>query len=185
MIMTEQALHRRWAWIAMAALLAFAVLIVVDARLKAVSGFGTIDLQKAGTVAAVHEIAVAWVSPRRAFLAGFCLGFDYLFMPLYALAMFYGGLAACERFARKRGWLRSLLLFMAALPLAGAIFDAAENALEAEMLLNGATNTALGWAMAVTTAKWLCVAIGLVMVLLGLAGLVLRHAPSEPEGQAD
>ncbi len=103
-----RSLNRRWAWTSLCAIGAFAVLAILDTRLKSATGFGTADLQRATTVDDVNLILVAWSTSRSAILAGFNLGFDYLFMPLWGFALFYGGLAARERFAPEPGTVRRL-----------------------------------------------------------------------------
>jgi hypothetical protein len=163
-------LHRRWAWTSICALGAFAALAILDRRLKTATGYGTIDLQRATTADAVNLILVAWSTSRRAILAGFNLGFDYLFMPLWGFALFYGALAARERFTPGPGAARRAMLFVAAIPLAGMLLDAAENAIELSWILQGATDRDALIGNTVTNAKWLCVAVGLILSLVALVG---------------
>ena len=56
--------------------------------------------------------------------AAFGLGIDYLFMPLYALALAIGTLLAAHRHA---GWMRSLGAVAGYAAFTAAIFDAIEN----------------------------------------------------------
>lgn len=56
--------------------------------------------------------------------AAFGLGIDYLFMPLYALALGFGTLLAAHR---HDGWIRSLGVVAGYAAFAAAIFDAMEN----------------------------------------------------------
>jgi len=165
-----RSLNRRWAWTSILAIGALAVLGVVDTRLKSATGFGTADLQRATTAQDVEPILVAWSMSRSAILAGFNLGFDYLFMPLWGFALFYGGLAARERFAPKPGQWRRILGFLCAVPLAGMLLDAAENAIELGWIINGVTDQTVMIGSTVTAAKWLCVFIGLAVSLAALAG---------------
>ncbi len=166
-------LHRRWAWTSLCAIGVLAVLAVMDGKLKAATGYGTIDLQRVATADAVNPILVAWSTSRRAILAGFDLGFDYLFMPLWGFALFYGGLAARERFTPKPGTARRVMLFLCAVPLAGMLFDAAENAIELSWIVVGVTDQSALLGNTVTNAKWLCALIGLAMAVAGLAGRFL------------
>lgn len=163
-------LNRRWAWTSICALGAFAVLAILDRKLKAATGYGTIDLQRVSTADGANLILVAWSTSRRAVLAGFGLGFDYLFMPLWGFALFYGALAARERFTPNPGAARRAMLFVCAVPLAGMLLDAAENAIELSWILRGATDKSALIGNTVTNAKWLCVAVGLVFSLAALAG---------------
>ena len=146
---------------------------MLDTRLKAPTGYGTVDLQKVATADGFARIANAWIARPDAALAGFNLGFDYLFMPLYGFAFYYGALAARDAFA-KAGVLAPLVHAAAAVPLAGAIFDAVENALETVMLMNGPTDSVAAIAFTATNAKMICFYVGLGLSLLGVAGLFRR-----------
>ena len=179
--MSVKAFYARWAWTTLAAVAVFAVLAVVDLKLKAETGFGTVDLQKVWTGQAVRGIAVAWLARRDALMAGFNLGFDYLFMPLYGFAFYYGTIAARQAFAPKPGHMNRLITLLAAVPLAGALFDACENALETAMLIGQPTDQLASLAFTATTAKMTCFYVGLVMSLVGVAGLFRKkkQAPDE------
>ena len=173
-----RSLNRRWAWTSLCAIGAFAVLAILDTRLKSATGFGTADLQRATTVDDVNLILVAWSTSRSAMFAGFNLGFDYLFMPLWGFALFYGGLAARERFAPHTGTVRRLLSFLCAVPLAGMLLDAIENATELGWVTQGVTERAVMIGSTATDAKWLCVFIGLALSIAALAG---RFIPRKAE----
>jgi hypothetical protein len=165
-----RSLNRRWAWTSACAIGAFAVLAIIDTKLKSATGYGTADLQRATTTDDVNLILVAWGTSRRAILAGFNLGFDYLFMPLWGFALFYGGLAARERFAPNPGTTRRILMFLSAVPLAGMLLDALENATELDWIMRGVSERTLMIGSTATDAKWLCVIIGLALSLAALAG---------------
>ena len=173
--MSGNALYARWGWTTAAAIAVFAVLAWIDLKLKAESGFGTVDLQKVATAAGVRTIMTAWIPARHALMAGFNLGFDYLFMPLYGFAFYYGTLAARQRFAPAPGTIHRLLTLLAAVPLAGAVFDAAENALETCMVVAAPTDQLAQIAYAATTAKMVCFYVGAFMSLVGLIGLFVRR----------
>ena len=174
-----RSLNRRWAWTSICAIGAFAVLAILDTRLKSATGYGTADLQRATTVDDVNLILVAWSTSRHAVLAGFGLGFDYLFMPLWGFALFYGGLAARERFAPGPGTARRVMMFLAAVPLAGMLLDAVENATELGWIMTGATDQAVTIGSTATDAKWLCVLVGLVLSLIALAGKFISRKPPQ------
>lgn len=172
-------IYFRWAWTTLLAVLCLGVLAALDLKLKGESGHGVVDLQKVWTAGAAQDIIAAWSSPRRGAMAGFGLGFDYLFMPLYGFAFYYGTLAAREAFAGNSRLLRRLFNFAAAIPLAGALADAVENALEFQMVMNGATSPIALYAYTATTAKFVCFYIGLGFTLLGLLGLLFRRGKKE------
>ena len=170
------ALNFRWAWTTAAAIAVFAVLAYVDLKLKAETGHGTIDLQQVSTGAGVRGITIAWLTRRAAGMAGFNLGFDYLFMPLYGFAFYYGTLAARRAFAPKPGGLHRITTLLAAVPLAGAIFDCAENTLETMMFVGTATDQLASISYAFTNAKMICFWVGAVMSLVGLIGLLRKKS---------
>src|SRR5471030_1526999 len=101
MRITKQILVRRWAVTSVLAGCVFAVLAWSDLRLKALSGFGTADLQGFSTAAEYRQAFLVWPS-LYAVRAGFNWGLDYLLMPLYAAAFFYSGIIAREAFAPAR-----------------------------------------------------------------------------------
>jgi hypothetical protein len=177
--MNVKTLYARWAWTTLAGIAVFAVLAYVDLKLKAESGFGTVALQKVWTAAGMRTIAAAWAGERHALMAGFNLGFDYLFMPLYGFAFYYGTLAARHAFVRGTGTMYRLMTLLAAVPLAGAVFDAAENALETWMVVGQPTDRLAEIAYSATTAKLVCFYIGLAMSLIGVLGLVMRRKKAE------
>jgi len=167
-------LNTRWGWTTLASLAVWGALAYLDLRLKAHTGYGTIDLQHAKTAAEVKAIAAAWIARPDAALAGFNLGLDFLFMPLYGFALFYGGIAAREAFAPKESTLRRVATFLAAAPLAASVFDVMENSFELSMLLATPTDQIASISFSMTCAKWICVVIGIAMALMGLAGKFRR-----------
>ncbi|HEY0106081.1 MAG TPA: hypothetical protein VGB91_08360, partial [Rhizomicrobium sp.] len=76
--MRLSSLIRLWLWTALLAAVAFAILAVTDQKLKAATGFGTVDLQSARTAFDAKRIFTAWIDRSHAAAAGFGLGFDYL-----------------------------------------------------------------------------------------------------------
>lgn len=169
MRITKQALERRWIMATLAAGLVFAVLQVLDLRLKALSGYGTADLQGFSDARQYDAVFMIWPS-RYAVRAGFDWGLDYLLMPLYAAAFFYSGILAREAFAPRPGRLRRSLTLLAAVPIAGALLDALENALEFSMMLDRPTDVLAHIAFTVSNAKWAAVYVGLGLFLAALAG---------------
>jgi hypothetical protein len=171
MRIAKAALERRWAISSGLAVAAFAVLVVLDSRLRVLSGFGTADLQGFTTAAEYRAAAHAWSPGSLALRAGFALGFDYLFMPIYAASFFYSGIIARETFAPRASRLYRLLTLFAAVPIAGAVLDACENALEMWILLDGAHDPVPFVASTISSAKMVAVYAGLVL----LAGAILAR----------
>jgi hypothetical protein len=97
---------------------------------------------------------------------------DYLLMPLYAAAFFYAGILTREGFAPRPGLPRRLLTMLAAVPIAGALLDGAENALQLSMFLSNPTDRMAGIALSVSNAKWVAIYVG---VLLWLGALFARQ----------
>jgi hypothetical protein len=176
-------LIRLWLWSTAMAIAAFAVLYVVDTRLRAATGFGTADLQSVRTADAFNAIIKTWTERGRAATAGFNLGFDYLFMPLYAMSFYLSAILAREAFAPKRGVWRRTLDYLGFVPLIGALLDATENALEFSMLTGAADDGTAYAAYLVSSGKWSCVAVGLLLLVGGIAGVIkLRMPKKEEEG---
>lgn len=171
MQIARQTLYRRWAAATVAAAAVFALLSVLDLRLRALSGYGTADLQAFAAAWQYRPVLVAWAPLGFGIRAGFGLGLDYLFMPLYAAAFFLSGIVAREGFAPRGTRLYRILTLLAAVPIAGAVLDAGENAMEAWMLLKGATDGAARIAFMLSTAKTAAVYVGLVL----LAGAILAR----------
>jgi hypothetical protein len=175
MQLTRKALNARWAWTSATAVAVLVVLNALDTLLKARTGFGTFDLQGVSTGWGVRVIVDRWTSPPDAALAGFGLGLDFLFMPLYAVALYCGGIIATDRFAPNPGHLHRIMTFLAAAPVAAALFDVCENGLELYMLVRSPTDTLAVFAAEATAAKFAGIAIGLALSVLALAGKVFRH----------
>jgi hypothetical protein len=164
MRITKQSLVRRWAITTVLAAIVFALLAWSDLRLKTLSGFGTADLQGFSTAAQYRQAFSVWPS-LYAVRAGFNWGLDYLLMPLYAAAFFYSGILTREAFAARPGRARRILTLLAAVPIAGAMLDAAENALQLSMMLSGPTDGLAGIALTISNAKWVAVYVGLALLL--------------------
>ena len=169
MRITKQVLTRRWLVSTLLAALAFAVLTWSDLRLKSLSGFGTSDLQGFSTADQYRQAFMAWPAPY-AVRAGFNLGLDYLLMPLYAAAFFYSGILTARGFRSEAGPDAADHDLLAAVPVAGALLDAAENALQLTMMLSGPSDQLARIALAVSNAKWMAIYVGLALWLAALMG---------------
>jgi len=173
MQLSRAALNGRWAWTSAAAVGALAVLSGLDTVLRARTGYGASDLQNVPTGWGIRVIMDHWTALPDAALAGFALGFDYLFMPLYGAALYFGSIAARERFAPRPGRLNRIMAIMAMAPVAGALFDACENGLQIFMLAHGPTDMLAQLALRATFAKFTGVFIGLVLSFAAAAGLFM------------
>ena len=181
MQLSRKALNACWAWTSAAAFAALVVLNLTDTILKARTGFGAVDLQNVPTAWGIRWIMDHWTSPPDSALAGFGLGFDYLFMALYGAALFYGAIAARERFAPTPGRARRILALLAMAPIAGALCDACENGLQLVMLTRGPSQTLAALAAEATTAKYAGVFIGLALTLAAVVGLFVKRKEQEAE----
>jgi len=169
MRITKQVLTRRWVLSSVLAALVFAVLAWSDLRLKSLTGFGTADLQGFSTAEQYRQAFMAWPA-RYAVRAGFNWGLDYLFMPLYAAAFFYSGILTREAFAPRPGRLRRILTIVAAVPVAGALLDAAENALQLTLMFSDLSDSLARIALSVSNAKWVAIYVGIGLWLGALWG---------------
>jgi hypothetical protein len=181
MRIAKATLSSRWAWSTGLALTVFAILLVLDRWLQALSGVGTADLVLFSSASQFRAAFWAWGRGRYGGLAGFNLGFDYLLMPLYAASFFYSGILTAEGFAPRPGRLRRLILLAAMVPVVGAVCDAAENALQLTMWLGGASDTLATLSSTASTAKLVALVVG-VLLLLGAfaARFKQRRATRKP-----
>ena len=179
--MRLRTLIRLWLWVTLLGIAAFVVLAVLEQRLKAATGFGVLDLQTAQTAMDYKRAFAAWIAREHAGMAGFSLGFDYLFMPLYAMSFYFSAMLVREAFAPKRGLLRRVIDYLGFVPLAGALADAVENALEFSMLSGGATDGMASAAYTATGIKTTCFYVGLVLLLAAIAGVIKLRWPKKEE----
>ena len=179
--MPLKALLRRWEWMTLLAIAAFAVLYSLDTGLKAATGYGTVDLQSAQTAIEYAQIFSAWIARRHSATAGFSLGFDYLFMVLYAFSFYYSAIIAREAFFPRKGLARRFINYLALVPLAGALADSVENALEFSMLINGPSDALARLAFTATNVKTVCFVVGLLLLVAALAGFFRLRAPKKAD----
>lgn len=183
MVVTLKTLFRRWALTTLFAVAAFAVLVYFDTRLKAATGYGTRDLQSAQTAMDFKRVFAAWIAREHSATAGFNLGFDYLFMPLYGFAFYYSGIIAREAFTPKKGLFRRLMNYLSVVPLVGAFADAVENALEFSMMTSGARDDLAQLAFTATSAKTICFYAGLILLAAGTAGFFRLPGTKKKEAE--
>jgi len=183
MRITKQALVRRWALATLAAAAVFAVLAWWDFRLKALSGYGTADLQNFSTAGQYRAAFLMWPS-RYAVRAGFAWGLDYLLMPLYAASFFYSGILAREAFALRGSRLARILTTLSAVPIAGAMLDAVENGLQLSMMLTAPTDRLASLAFTISNAKWMAVTAGFLLLAAALIARLVERRKKVPKTDA-
>jgi hypothetical protein len=165
MQISRQVLAQRWLRATLAAVLVFFVLSFLDFRLKQLSGYGTFDLQGFVTGAQYETAFHSWGVHAWLARAGFNLGFDYLFMPLYGLAFFYSGIIVRDAFAPRPGLIRRLLGLAAMAPVVAAGLDVIENALELQLLFGGPSDDMARIAFTVSTAKMAGIYVGMLLLV--------------------
>jgi len=175
MQLSRKSLNAYWLWSSAAAALMLIVMTALEGMLKARTGLATADLQFVGTGYGLRVIIDHWLSPPDAAFAGFLLGLDYLFMPLYGAALFFGALAALDRFAPARGTLRALLARLTLFPIGAALCDAIENGLQISMLTQSPSNLIASFALEATAGKWLGIAIGVLLTVAALIGRLVKR----------
>ena len=145
-------------------LVLFAVFQVLNTPLTtSAAPAGIVSHQFAWTPEKAQAILSSWEG-RASLFAAFGLGFDYLFMPSYALTVALGTLLAA---GRRSGWLAQLGTWTAYSVFTAAVFDALENIGQAQQLLNGVFTTQVIHFVGV------CATIKFALLLLGfLYGLV-------------
>ena len=173
MRITKADLLWRWRWSSLLAMGVFAILAFGDVKLRAISGLGTADLQGFWTAGQYRITHVAWRTPPETMRAGFNLGLDYLFMPLYAASFFYSAVIAREVVLSPG--LRRLLAMAAMVPVVGAPLDALENALELYLVLIHADDRLAGIAYGISAAKMAAFAVGLALFAGAVFAQVLER----------
>jgi hypothetical protein len=161
---TGRSVRRELLWWALLALtiVLTVVLQAVDAPLKTPAApQGIVSYELAGTTAAAQSILDSWDAGARMH-AGFSLGLDYLYMPVYALTIGLACAWAARVLGRRNRWLGSLGRVLAyALGLA-ALLDAVENYALTTMLFSAAAEP---WP---AVARW-CATGKFALIIAGLA----------------
>jgi hypothetical protein len=165
MRIAKAALWSRWLWSSGLAAGIFAILALLDLRLKSLSGVGTADLASFSSAVQFQAAFHAWGPERYAARAGFNLGLDYVLMPLYAAAFFYSGVLAAEAFAPRPGSLRRMLMALVWVPVIGALADGCENALQLTMLLTGTSDNLAALSASASRIKNVALLVGLALFL--------------------
>lgn len=173
---SRKALNARWAITSAAAIVLLGVIYLLDSHLRGRTGFGTADMQFVSSGYGLRFIADHWLRPNDTVLAGFLLGLDFLVIPLYGAALFFGSLVALDRFAPKPGNWRRLMTRLTLAPVGAAICDGIENILQLQMLMTTPTNAMASFALEATAAKWLGIGIGVILAVAALIGRFIKRA---------
>ena len=176
----QKNLYRLWIWSSASALVCLAIIYLLDSSLRAHSGLATRDLQQFSTAAQYRTALVFWARPDDALRAGFALGFDYLFMPLYAVALFCSGVVSQELLAPRFEPFRRVLAVATLVPVLGALLDAVENGLELYLLnLARADDALAALAFRLSNYKKGCVYVGLALFVLALFSLKMKKVETK------
>ena len=163
MRIAKATLTRVWAWSSGLALAVFAVLALLDYRLKALAGVNIADLSSFASWAQFQLAFRVWAREAFAARAGFNLGFSYLLMPLYAVSFFYSGIIAAEGLAPKPGLLKRVILAAIWVPVIGAFADAVANALYLAMLAEGPNESLATLAASMSRIKMVGLLVGMAL----------------------
>jgi hypothetical protein len=147
------------------------ILNLIDLPLQTEAApLGIVSYQLAGDVPAVERIIASWDARARIF-AGFSLGLDYLFMPLYGVLFAWLCIRAAERMREHAPvWARIGVGLAWGVGLA-VLLDATENALQFWMLVSAPRSP---WPL----VMWGCAVVKFgALVLAGLYALASRLWP--------
>lgn len=171
-------------------ILLFAVFWILDQPLRTEAApHGIVSFEMAGTTRAARDITDSWkqlsvllsatgqpnpdIVNAAYMFAAFGLGLDYLFMPVYALALGFATLLAAQRQA---GWIHSILALAGYGAFVAALFDAVENYALFRVLLGWVDSSYPEIAATCALIKFSLLAFGILAALIGW------FFPTQPEG---
>jgi hypothetical protein len=171
-------------------ILLFVIFWILDQPLRtSAAPNGIVSFELAGTPLAAREITDSWKQLSRLFsatgqpdpnivnvayvFAAFGLGLDYLFMPVYALALSFATLLAAQKHT---GRIRMLLALAGYGAFAAALFDAVENYALFQVLLGWSDSMYPEIAAFCATVKFGLLTFGILVALIGW------FFPTPPEG---
>ncbi len=172
MRISKSTLDRGWLWSTVLGLIVLAAVAGMDLWLKSLTGVSTTDLQSLSTAAQFRLAFQAWAPEPYAVRAGFDLGLDYLLMPLYAVSFFLSSVVVAESFTPGKSRFRRYVLMAGMVAPVGALLDAIENALQLNMLLNGATDDLARIAYNVSSAKTVAVTVGVALLITAVVAKI-------------
>jgi hypothetical protein len=142
----------------------FGIFRILDLPLRtAAAPNGIVSFELARTVDASQSMVDSWDANARLF-AAFGLGFDFLFMPVYALALSLGLLLAI---GEKKNRYAAFAVWMGWGVFTAALFDAVENYSLWHILIGGAISPYPAIAAWCATFKFTLLIVGLVTALSG------------------
>ncbi|MFZ5880115.1 MAG: hypothetical protein ACOY0R_12155 [Chloroflexota bacterium] len=148
----------------------FAIFQALDTPMKTPAApNGIVSYELAGTVEKSAAMLASWDESARLNVA-FGLGFDYLFMPIYAIFIALATLLAA---GRHQGWLRSLGAAAGWGAFLAALFDAVENFALWHILSYGASDPWPGLAAVCASIKFFFFIAGILYAAGG--GLIPRQ----------
>lgn len=151
-----------------ASLALFAVLGALDMPLRDGEA-GVVGFELAGSPERAAEIVGSWEAIGERATAAFQLGLDYLYAPLYAIAIAGACLAVGDRLRRAgRNRIAAAAPTLAWLALAAALFDLIENSALAVSLLDKPVSPWPELALGFASAKFALLALTLGFALAGL-----------------
>jgi hypothetical protein len=124
---------------------------------------GIVSFELAGTQAKAEEIISSWDASAQLY-AAFGLGFDFLFMPVYATAIALGVLLAAGRYPGK---FESLGAWVGWGAYAAALFDSAENICLFNLLLGNTGANYANMAAIYASAKFGLILLGVAFAVIG------------------
>jgi hypothetical protein len=128
---------------------------------------GIVSHQFAWTTVKAQAILTSWTG-RPSLFAALGLGLDYLFIPSYAFMLGLGALLAAGRHLNMAIWLRKMGIYATYGVFIGAAFDALENFLQAQQLLNGVVTGPLIFFTGVCASlKFGLMGLGILYMLVG------------------
>ncbi len=162
--------------LALAAVVMTAIMQLINAPLiTSEAGRGIVSFELAGTVDKAAAIVSSWSGPDAHAYAGLSLGIDYLYMPVYALAIAFGCIGAGE-ILRLRAWpLSGLGPWLAWGVWLAALCDAIENFALLQILLRTAAQPWPQVALICAIVKFIFIIAGLLYALLGAVGWLIAR----------
>ncbi len=124
---------------------------------------GIVSFELAGSQLKADEIIASWDATAQLY-AAFGLGFDFLFMPVYATAIALGVLLAA---GRHPGRFASVGAWIGWGAFAAALFDSAENICLFNLLLGNSGANYAGMAVFYATVKFGLILLGIGYALIG------------------
>lgn len=140
-----------------------------------------IDFELAGSVIQAHNIVGGWTELGR-IQAGFSLGIDYLYMPLYSTTIALACVWAAGVLARRSSWAGSIGIGLAWGLWLAALFDAIENIALLVILYGSIVDPWPAIAQMCATLKFGLIILGLVYTLAGVLDRLLGQRTPQAAG---